>query len=65
MSIKIVEQEEKQPVDDFWYDLMEGGYINPENFCTNPKDAEDIRLAMNVLKKYKNSLEDAEAIYYL
>lgn len=64
MAIQI-KNTEPIPTDDFWYDLFDGGYFEPENLCENPKDAEDIRLAMNTIIKYQQSLDDSGKIEWL
>lgn len=64
MSIKIKENTQVETAD-FWYDLMEGGYVKPESLCEDQKDADRIREAMNILTEFKDSLEDADAIEYL
>ena len=44
---------------DFWDDLIEGGYIEPEDFLDNVDDAQRVRRAINVLRAYRNVLEES------
>jgi hypothetical protein len=44
--------------DNFWYDLFEGGYLNPEDICEDKEDAKKVREAIRVLDDYKNSCEE-------
>jgi hypothetical protein len=36
---------------EFWYDLMDGGYICPEDLLEN-EDAEKVRNAMQILQEF-------------
>jgi len=42
---------------DFWYDLFDGGYIEPEDFL-DEKSAEKVSKAMDTLREYQNLLEN-------
>lgn len=43
---------------DFWYDLTDGGYLNPKEMCEDIKDAEKIEEAIKVIKEFKESCEE-------
>jgi hypothetical protein len=43
---------------DFWYDLTDGGYIEPEKLCANKEDAKKVLDAIAVVKDFQNSLEE-------
>jgi len=43
---------------DFWYDLIEGGYLNPEEICKNKKDAEKVLQAIEIIKDFQKSCEE-------
>ena len=45
-------------VDDFWYDLFEGGYIKPSDILEKKEDIEKVEKAIEVLKEFHNSVED-------
>lgn len=38
--------------DDPYYDLIEGGYIKPEELLEDPKEAEAVRAAVNLLEQF-------------
>lgn len=40
---------------DFWYDLIKGGYIKPEEILENPDDVEAVKDAISVLKEFRDS----------
>jgi len=42
---------------DFWYDVFEGGYINPSNYLANADDIKAVQDATNILEEFKDSLE--------
>jgi hypothetical protein len=43
---------------DFWYDLTDGGYLNPSEICANPKDADKVEKAIKVIKDFQRSCEE-------
>lgn len=47
---------------DFWYDLTDGGYLNPKGICENLEDAKKIEDAIEVLQEFlescKNQIKD-------
>ena len=43
--------------DDFWYDLTDGGYINPKYFLET-KDAIRVKNAVNLLELFKCQAEN-------
>jgi len=44
--------------DDFWYDLIEGGYISPDEICENEEDSNRVKDAVAVLEEFKMACED-------
>lgn len=45
-------------VDDFWYDLFDGGYIKPEKLCKDKDDVEKVLNAVSILEDFKTSVEN-------
>lgn len=43
---------------DFWYDLMEGGYLKIEEILENDEDIRDVEAAIIVLKEFAEACED-------
>lgn len=39
--------------EDFWYDLFDGGYINPEQILEDQESIEKINKAIEVLEEFK------------
>lgn len=44
---------------DFWYDLTNGGYIDPEKLLVDPKDAKRVKDAIAVVKEFEQAYYDA------
>jgi hypothetical protein len=42
---------------DFWYDLTDGGYLNPRDICENAKDAKKVEDAVKVIRDFQESCE--------
>jgi len=43
---------------DFWYDLTDGGYLDPDDICENPEDAKKVKEAIKVIKDFEDSCEE-------
>lgn len=43
---------------EFWYDLMEGGYLNPEEILVSEEDVEEVKNAIKILKDFYDSCEE-------
>jgi len=43
---------------DFWYDLTDGGYLEPEDICENKEDAKEVSKAINILIDFRDSCEE-------
>jgi len=43
---------------EFWYDLTDGGYLNPDEILENPEDAKRARDSIAVIKDFENSCEE-------
>lgn len=48
----------KIETDDFWYDLFEGGYIDPEEILADKKDVEKVLEAIDILDDFRDSCEE-------
>ena len=44
--------------DDFWYDLTDGGYLDPEEILEDEKDIEVVKKAISVLREFKDACEE-------
>jgi len=44
--------------DDFWYDLTDGGYLNPHNICEHNEDAICVENAIHILSVFRDSCEE-------
>jgi len=52
-----IKKDAKVTVEDFWYDLFEGGYIKPQEILENKEDVDRVVEAINVLKDFESSVE--------
>lgn len=43
---------------DFWYDLTDGGYLDPYEICETIDDADRVYEAMKVIEDFQNSCEE-------
>lgn len=43
---------------DFWYDLTDGGYLNPEEICAKKEDAKKVLEAIDVILDFQRSCEE-------
>lgn len=43
---------------DFWYDISDGGYLNPEKICANQKDADRVISAVETIKDFYDSCKE-------
>ena len=43
---------------EFWYDLTDGGYINPEEILEDPQDVKRVNEAIKTIKEFRDSCED-------
>ena len=43
---------------DFWYDLTDGGYLEPEEICEKKEDAEKVISAIEMIVDFQNSCEE-------
>ncbi len=50
--------------DDFWYDLIDGSYINPEEILEDNDDIDKIKKAIDTLKRFKFEMEEKGIIEY-
>lgn len=46
----------------FWYDLTDGGYINPEEILEDPKQIERVNKAIMLLQRFEKELTNAELL---
>jgi len=42
---------------DFWYDLTDGGYLDPMDICESQEDGEKVREAIKILCEFQTSCE--------
>ena len=45
----------KVSTSDFWYDITDGGYLNPDEMLENPEDAKRVKDAIAVLEEFEGS----------
>jgi hypothetical protein len=43
---------------DFWYDLTDGGYLDPNKICKKKEDAERVIAAISIVKEFQTSCEE-------
>lgn len=43
---------------DFWYDLTDGGYLEPDEICDNQEDADKVKKAIAVIIDFQASCEE-------
>ena len=43
---------------DFWYDLTDGGYLDPKKICADLNDAEKVIKAVEIIKDFQQSCEE-------
>jgi len=43
---------------EFWYDLTDGGYLDPDEILENPEDAKRVKEAIAVIKEFENSCDE-------
>jgi hypothetical protein len=43
---------------DFWYDLTDGGYLDPDKICSDPSDAQRVKDAVRIVKEFQMSCEE-------
>lgn len=62
MELKLKEgQLEVVSTSDFWYDLTDGGYIEPEEYLTE-EAAKKVREAIEIIEEYRSLLEYNELL---
>lgn len=44
-------------LEDFFYNLFDGGYISPMDVCEDHADAECVMEAVQIIKDFRDSLE--------
>ena len=44
---------------DFYYDLFEGGYIDPEDYLYSEEDLDKVIYAIGIINQFRYSLEEA------
>jgi len=47
----------KVSTQEFWYDLTDGGYLNPFGICENQEDGQKVIDAIAVIKDFESSCE--------
>ena len=46
----------------FWYDLIDGGYIRPEELLKDEKQLKELENAIEIVKSFEQALEDNELL---
>lgn len=46
-------------IDDFYYELTDGGRLNPEDVLESAADAKRVRAAIEVLREFEDACDDA------
>ena len=62
--MKISKDMEKVYPSDFWYDLIDGGYIHPELCLEDSSDTERVLDAIKTLQEFRDALENDERVEY-
>jgi len=44
--------------DDFYYDLTDGGYLDPYEICENEDDAQRVIDALEIIEEFRKSCEE-------
>jgi hypothetical protein len=52
-------------IEDFWYDLIEGGYIKPQEILEDSKDAVIVNRAVAVLKEFQKAITDSDRAEFI
>ncbi len=55
----------KIETDSFWYDLFEGGYIDPSDILPKGEDLEKVKEAIKVLENFFDELTEQDKIVIL
>ena len=48
----------KASTDDFWYDLTDGGYLNPEEMLEDQEDVKRVLTAIATILEFQTSCEE-------
>ena len=43
---------------EFWYDLTDGGYLNPDEICALKSDAKKVKKAIDILRDFESSCRE-------
>ena len=49
--------------EDFWYDLIEGGYLNIDQLLEDNEDKEKLKLAVDLVKSFQELLDHNNESY--
>lgn len=63
MALNFKKDAEPTSSNDFWYDLFEGGYIDPAEFLEEESANEVIR-AQNLLEEFQRKMEEKGLVEY-
>lgn len=55
-------EREPMPTCDFYHDLFVGGYFNPKGFLETDRDIFNVNKAIEIIDKYKKTLEQNNLI---
>jgi len=43
---------------EFWYDVTDGGYLDPMKICKNKEDGQKVINAIKIVKEFEDSCEE-------
>lgn len=62
MNFKFKDNLDSIVSDDFWYDLFEGGYIQPRELLADKGQIKEVEKAIEILQNFYGDLEDSGLI---
>ena len=63
--MQIKEDAKEVYLEGFWDDLFDGGYIKPENILVSQEDIDKVQEAMQTLRRFEASCNDAGIMNYI
>jgi hypothetical protein len=53
-----IKKDRGESTSEFWYDLTDGGYLDPDKMCADKKDAKRVKEAIKVIQEFYSSCEE-------